>query len=59
MPACTMARCKMEMQELEQGLRPPCLAVGAKVQPLGLWGVEGARADIWGPVAVVAALKRG
>ena len=58
-PACTMARCKMEMQELGQGLRPQCPAVVERAQHLGLWGVEGApRFDIWGPVAVVAALKR-
>lgn len=57
-PACTMARCKMEIQELEQGVRLPCPVLGGKERPSGQWGVGGAvRADIWGP-ALVAALKR-
>lgn len=59
-PACTMARRKTEMQELGRGPRPPCPAMVETAQPLGLWGVEvAARADIWGPVAVVVVPRRG
>lgn len=60
MPVCTIARCKMEIQELEQGLRCPCPAVAVRTQPFELWVVGGAaRTDIWGLVAVAAAPKRG
>lgn len=58
-PACTTARCRMEMRDLERGVRLPCPPVEGRARCLGQWGVEGAAtAGIWGPTVVVAAQKR-